>query len=135
MSKRSRRNGLDPIESIPKIELLVTRHNGVLNLFRESGMIKKDCRIIRHAHVHDVMGKHVAGIIPVPLASYCASYTAIEIQYPPELRGMELTEEEVRRYFRGFTRFKVEVLRYGSSDLENFMRNSEPYVSQQAYRS
>jgi len=113
----------------------VTRHVGIVNLFRESGMIKKYCPIIQHADVSDVAGKHVGGVLPVTLACHCDSYTAIEIRYPAHLRGKDLTEYEVRKYLRGFTRFLVEVMKYGSKGLEDFMSKSQPYVSEQAYRS
>lgn len=77
-------------------KLVVTRHSGLVEYLREEGLIGPDAEIVPHATVENVLGRHVIGVLPYPLAEYAASVTIIPLQIPPDLRGMELSVAQVR---------------------------------------
>jgi putative CRISPR-associated protein (TIGR02620 family) len=54
--------------------------------------------VLTHAEAGNVEGKHVIGVLPLRLASLAASITEIPLDIPAELRGQELTIEQVRQY-------------------------------------
>lgn len=80
------------------IDLVVTRHSGlVLYLFKE-GLVKANVEMIKHATPEKVAGRHVCGVLPHSLSCLCASFTEVPLKLPPELRGVELDEAQVRKY-------------------------------------
>ena len=88
--------------------IVVTRHPGLLAVLREKGVIPASCEdFYSHATADLVRGNHVIGILPLGLAAEAASITEVTLSLPPEMRGKELTEEEVRRFMTGVTSYKV----------------------------
>jgi len=61
-----------------------------------------NCRIcveiLPHAGEEDLKGKDVIGVLPLELAEKANSVTVIPLNLPPEMRGKELSEEDVARY-------------------------------------
>lgn len=82
------------------IELIVTRHPALVDYLREIGMIPDGARVIAHATVAEVRGRHVCGVLPLHVAAECASVTMIPLDIPSSLRGVELTLEQVREFAR-----------------------------------
>jgi hypothetical protein len=80
------------------IDLVVTRHPGLVEFLRERGLCAPDTTVIPHASPEDVRGKHVCGVLPHSLSCLCESFTEVPLALPPELRGVELSLEQVRQY-------------------------------------
>lgn len=85
-------------EKRKKIDLVVTRHPGLVEFLRERGLCAPDATVIPHASPEDVRGKHVCGVLPHSLSCLCESFTEVPLTLPPELRGVELSLEQVRQY-------------------------------------
>ena len=81
-----------------KISLVVTRHPGLLTVLQEKGIAAPDTTVVAHAAPADVVGKRVCGVLPHSLSCLCESFTEVPLSLPPELRGKELSAEEIRRY-------------------------------------
>jgi putative CRISPR-associated protein (TIGR02620 family) len=84
--------------------VIITRHAGLENFLASLGITGT---VISHATEEDVTGKQVVGVLPLHLAERAASVTSVDMQLPAELRGVELSEEQVRRHFVGLTTYKV----------------------------
>lgn len=79
-------------------KLVVTRYKSLVEYMRDLGLIDEDTRVIAHAHPNDVKGKHVLGVLPYWLAAHAGKFTEIQIRVPSELKGKELTLEQVKFY-------------------------------------
>ena len=78
--------------------IVITRHPALVEYLVETGLVPADAPCISHAEASDVAGKHVIGVLPLRLAAMAQSITEIPLDIPAELRGQELTIEQVRRY-------------------------------------
>ena len=78
--------------------LIVTRHKGLVEYLREEGIVGDDIEVITHATAENVTGRHVIGVLPHSLSCLTASFTEVPLHLPPELRGVELTANDVRKY-------------------------------------
>ena len=78
--------------------IVVTRHPSLVQHLVELGRITTETPVIAHATEADVAGRHVIGVLPLRLAAHAASVTEVALNVPPELRGKELTLDDVRRY-------------------------------------
>ena len=81
-----------------KIDLVVTRHSGLVDFLREIGLAADQVTVLKHATAKDVTGKHVCGVLPHSLSCLCETFTEIPLNLPVELRGVELNLEQVRQY-------------------------------------
>ena len=72
--------------------VIITRHDGAVEWLRQHGIFGK---VIAHASEADVIGKDVVGILPLHLAALANSVTAIVMDLPPELRGKDITPEQM----------------------------------------
>jgi len=87
--------------------VVVTRHQGLVDFLISEDKISEDDEVVEHASKEDVRGKNVIGVLPMYLAVEAHSITTVEINYPPEYRGEELNEEEVREYCEGMEEYFV----------------------------
>lgn len=94
-----------------EVDLVVTRHPALLEVLAEKGIATPETPVIAHASPEAVRGKNVAGVLPLSLAAECASITEVSLRLPAELRGRELSAEEVRAHMQGVRTYKVEVVR------------------------
>lgn len=78
--------------------IVVTRHVALVEFLRECRVIDSNTPILSHATSDDVRGKNVIGVLPMHLAALCKTVVEIPLNIPPELRGKELTLEQVRQY-------------------------------------
>ena len=62
------------------------------------GLTSHDVRVVSHAGPDDVRGKDVCGVLPHSLSCLTKSFTEVPLALPAELRGVELTLEQVRKY-------------------------------------
>ena len=88
--------------------LVVTRHKALADLLREKGIISGDCDYMEHAGVDDVQGRDVVGNLPLHLAAHCHTITSVAMSVTLEMRGRELTLDELRKVYRGVYTYRVE---------------------------
>jgi putative CRISPR-associated protein (TIGR02620 family) len=93
------------------LDLIVTRHPGLVEYLREIGIATAETVVVSHATPENVTGKHVCGVLPHNLSCLCESFTEIPLlNLPVELRGVELTLEQVREYAGTPVTYRVEVI-------------------------
>jgi len=80
-----------------KIDVIVTRHSALVQYLREQGIVDDSVRVIPHATAEDVRGKNVLGVLPHSLSCLTKTFTEIPLHLTPEMRGKELTLEDVRK--------------------------------------
>lgn len=79
-------------------KLIITRHNALIAYLVDKDIIKEgEYKWIEHADYKDVEGQDVIGVLPLQLASYAKSVTEVPLKLTPEMRGKELTFEEVKK--------------------------------------
>jgi putative CRISPR-associated protein (TIGR02620 family) len=80
------------------IDLIVTRHPGLVEYLREISLAGASTEVVSHASPETVAGKNVCGVLPHSLSCLTNSFTEVPLTLPTELRGKELSLEEVRQY-------------------------------------
>jgi hypothetical protein len=81
-----------------KNTLVVTRHKALLQHLNNLGLTSEFTEVLQHVSAEDVIGRHVIGVLPNHLAALADSLTEIPINLPQELRGVELTLEQIQQY-------------------------------------
>jgi len=89
-------------------KIIVTRHRGLVEYLKEEGIVGDDIEIISHATPENVRGRHVIGVLPHSLSCLTESFTEVPLRLPAELRGKELTANDVRKYAGNPVTYKVE---------------------------
>ena len=79
-------------------KVVVTRHPALVEYLLHIGMIDSRAEVVTHASPDVVRGKHVVGILPLDLAALTASITTVPLDLPVDLRGVELTLEQVKAH-------------------------------------
>ncbi len=92
------------------IDLIVTRHAGLVEYLTEEGIVPEGVEVISHASPEAVAGRHVCGVLPHSLSCLTASFTEVPLRLPPALRGKELTADDVSRYAGTPVTYRVEVI-------------------------
>ena len=83
---------------IRKKQPVITRHKALVAYLLDKDIIKEgEYKLIEHADYKDVEGQDVIGVLPLQLASYAKSVTEVPLKLTPEMRGKELTFEEVEK--------------------------------------
>lgn len=83
---------------IRKKQPVITRHKALVAYLLDRDIIKEgEYKLIEHADYKDVEGQDVIGVLPLQLASYAKSVTEVPLKLTPEMRGKELTFEEVEK--------------------------------------
>jgi len=90
--------------------IVVSRHPALVQYLRERGVLTGREPVVSHASPEDVRGKVVVGVLPLRLAAEAAEVWEVPLELPPELRGRELTLEQVRRCAGPLTRYRVQIL-------------------------
>lgn len=77
---------------------VVTRHKALVNYLLDKDIIKDgEYRLIEHADYTEVQGQDVIGVLPLQLSAYAKSITEVPLKLTPEMRGKELTFDEVSK--------------------------------------
>lgn len=76
-------------------KICVTRHKALYDYLVAHGFVPEGTKCLSRADITDVRGKHVYGKLPYHLSSACALYTELDMRIPFEMRGKELTVEQV----------------------------------------
>lgn len=87
--------------------VVVTRHAALVEYLTELGVVPAGTEVVTHATVEQVRGRHVFGVLPLHLAAEAASVTEVTLHVPAELRGVELTLEQVRQFAGPLVEYKV----------------------------
>lgn len=83
---------------IRKKQPVITRHKALVDYLLDKDIIKEgEFKLIEHADYKDVEGQDVIGVLPLQLASYAKSITEVPLKLTPEMRGKELTFDEVEK--------------------------------------
>ena len=90
--------------------VVITRHPALIEYLKEIGLIEGDVNILPHATPDEVRNKDVIGVLPHSLSCLTNTYTEVPIFVPPELRGQELTLEQIREYAQEPATYKIERL-------------------------
>lgn len=90
--------------------LVVTRHPALVEYLKEQNIIDDNANVLTHATPERVTGKRVVGVLPIHLAALTSEYVNVGLFTPQELRGVELTLEQVRQYAQPAVTYKVEVV-------------------------
>ena len=81
-----------------KIDLIVTRHQGLVEFLREKGYVAPDVTVLSHATAEDVAGNTVWGVLPHSLSVLANKFIEVPMNIPAELRGKELTLADMHKY-------------------------------------
>lgn len=100
-----------PSCSAPALSILVvTRHLGLFQFLREECSLPAWAEVVSHVSPEEVQGKHVIGVLPHHLSSAASQYTEIPLILHPEMRGKELSAEEVKKAAQPPRTYIVEVV-------------------------
>lgn len=87
----------DDLEEIETI--VVTRHMALVEYLIEIDVISKDnFKLLEHVSADEIKGKNVIGVLPHSLSALTNTFTEVPLFLPAELRGQELTLEDVRKH-------------------------------------
>lgn len=87
---------------------VVTRHESYVQYALEIGLIQEnEYEVVSHATPETVSGKDVIGILPHHLSCLTNTFTEIPMNIPVELRGKELSLEQMRLYASAPTTYQV----------------------------
>ena len=92
-----------------KNALVVTRHPNLTAYLKSIGLIDDTAIVIEHASVEDIEGKDVVGVLPHSLSCLTNSFTELPLMIPPELRGQELSIEDLKAYASDPKCYKVQL--------------------------
>lgn len=90
-----------------RVGLIVTRHQGLVDLARRMGLATDGCPVLAHATADDVRGKVVLGVLPLHLAAEAEAVVSIDLGLPPDLRGTDLSAEQMLPHVRGVSVYRV----------------------------
>ena len=90
-----------------KNAVVVTRHAGLVDYLKSQSIIDDTATIIEHATPENVANKHVIGVLPHSLSCLTDSFTEVPLHIPAELRGAELTAEQMALYAKPPVTYKV----------------------------
>jgi putative CRISPR-associated protein (TIGR02620 family) len=91
-------------------KIVVTRHQGLIPVLIEHGIVEHGVPVVAHATAADVAGRHVVGVLPLHLAALTAKVTEVTWAIPANLRGVELDAAQVKTFMTGVSTYKVEKL-------------------------
>ena len=83
---------------------IVTRHPALVEFLRVQGI---DGDVLTHAGIEDVEGQDVIGVLPLSLACECRRFREVSMRIPPELRGQEMTLEQIRGCNPQITEYRI----------------------------
>jgi len=90
--------------------IIVTRHPALAEYLRRHGYTEGAPEVREHVTAEEVRGCHVIGVLPLHLAAEAASVTEVPLALTPDMRGRELTLEELERVAGRPRRYVVRVV-------------------------
>lgn len=93
--------------------IVITRHPALVDFLLEKHIIEAgNFELYSHASKELIDGKDVIGVLPLSLAKHANSLTTVNLDLPPDMKGKELSLEDVRRYYTDIEVFLVRSLGY-----------------------
>lgn len=92
------------------VDIIVTRHPALKQYLINKGIASETTLVVDHVMEEDIRGKNVAGILPLHLASVANSIITVELVVPLEMRGKELSLEDMENFCNGLRKFSVQSL-------------------------
>lgn len=85
--------------------IIVSRHQGLVEWLASHGITGQ---VITHVtDINDIKNKHVIGVLPLHLASQCSTITTIDMNLPPDKRGVDLSPTEMDHYNATMNTYQV----------------------------
>ena len=97
-------------EVIMASNVIITRHAALVEVLRELVPELDNCEVIAQATPDQITGKHVYGVLPLHLAALAECVTTVTLNTPAELRGTELSVEQVKAFMGPLATYRVEKL-------------------------
>jgi len=95
------------------MSVVVTRHKALVQYLLQCGLVPEGTPVLTHATAEQVRGKHVFGVLPLRLACLAAKVTEVPLNLPAELRGQELTLQQVEAYAQPMATYVVTGVAHG----------------------
>jgi hypothetical protein len=95
--------------------VIVTRHPALVTFLRETYGITGT--VVEHISKEDARSRNIIGNVPLHIAAYANAVATLELDIPRELRGVELTVDQIRQYSKGLEWYKV---RHTDSGMDYF---------------
>lgn len=83
------------MEAIKINTIIVTRHPGLVEWLERQGITGE---VKASVTVEDIKGKHVVGALPAHIAQWADYITSVDYSCPFEMRGKELTADQLNKY-------------------------------------
>lgn len=89
--------------------VIVSRHPGFVEYAKQQFCWAKDAPVYDHIdHYSMIEGKTVFGNLPLELVWHASELITLDLtDVPKELRGSELTLDQVKQYQRGWHRYEI----------------------------
>lgn len=91
------------------VDLIVTRHPALLDYLQELGFADDTTMVMSHVTAADIEGLVVAGVLPFHLAARARRVLEVPLHIPQEMRGVELTLNQIREFAGPVTEYSVHV--------------------------
>lgn len=85
--------------------LIITRHTELVEFIKKE--LRLSGEVVPHATEEMVKGREVIGVLPLHLAAVARSITSIDLDVAPNLRGKELTYDQIKQAYKGCTTYVV----------------------------
>lgn len=94
-------------------QLVITRHAALVEYLKEIKIVHPDVEVIEHATPEMVKDRDVFGVLPHSLSCLTTSFTEVPLVLPAELRGVELSIEDIRKYAKPPVTYIVQAVKTG----------------------
>ena len=84
--------------------VIVTRHSGLVEWLKRRGI---EGEVVSHADEETVRDKRIYGVLPYRLAALAGEFVEVSMNVPAELRGKELTADDIDRLDPQMTAWRV----------------------------
>ena len=88
-------------------QVVITNQPVLAAVLREEFSLGEKIQVLSHVTEDDVKGAHVFGVLPLHLAVKAALVTEVILNIPPELQGVELSEDQIRKYMMPVETYEV----------------------------
>lgn len=100
---------------IKSSQLVITRHTALVEYLKEIKLVHPNVEVIEHATPEMVKDRVVFGVLPHSLSCLTTSFTEVPLVLPAELRGVELSIEDIRKYAKSPVTYIVQAVNTGES--------------------
>lgn len=88
--------------------IVVTRHSSLVTYLKELNLVPSNVDVLAHVdNPAQILGRRVFGVLPLNLARFASQVVEIPLAMPAELRGKELTLEQMRQFAQEPLTFQV----------------------------